>query len=110
MKLANHDEIVRAIEGLRRVRVQFHSKEDGGVALTRDCAPMDFAASRSAHDQTPRYHFWDFESDSGKPHTLSLRAAQIHSVEVLDSGFEPETFVTWPTNWAVPRTTWGSKN
>ena len=60
---------------------------------------------------TPRYHFWDFESDSGKPHTLSLRAVQIHSVEVLlDSGFEPETFVTWPTNWAVPRTTWGSKN
>ncbi|MEA1263837.1 hypothetical protein MicroSTF_12420 [Microbacterium sp. STF-2] len=110
MQLPNHDDIIHAIEHRREVRVRFHSKEDGGVALTRDCAPMDYAASRRAHDQTPRYHFWDFDSDSGKPHVLSLPATQIHSVEVLDSVFDPEAFVTWPTSWAVPRTTWGTVN
>lgn len=110
MQLPNHSDILRAIEDRRLVRVQFYSKEDGGALLVRECAPMDFAPGKKVHDPTPRYHFWDFDSDSGKPHPLLLPAMQIESVEVLDPEFEPETFVAWTTTWAVPRTTWGRAN
>jgi hypothetical protein len=110
MELDNHDDIVRAIEERQEVEVQFRSKEDGGVLLTRRCAPMDFAPSTRAHDKTPRYHFWDFESDSPRNHTLSLLANQILYVKVLDSTFDPASFVNWRTNWTIPRTTWGFYN
>jgi hypothetical protein len=110
MELPNHDEIIQAIDDRNEVRVEFRSKEDGGAILSRSCAPMDFGPGRRAFDQTPRYHFWDLESDSGVNHTLSLLASQITSVEVLDSSFEPSSFVTWTPNWIVARTTWGDFN
>lgn len=110
MELPNHGEIIQAINDLREVRVEFQSKEDGGAILSRSCAPMDYGPSRRASDKTPRYHFWDFESDSGANHTLSLLASQITSVEVLDTSFDPASFVSWDPNWFVARTTWGSSN
>lgn len=110
MELSNHGEIVEAINDLREVRVEFRSKEDGGAILSRICAPMDYGPSGRARDKTPRYHFWDFESDSGSTHTLSLPASQITSVEVLGSSFDPSSFVSWNPNWFVVRTTWGDFN
>ncbi|WGX94378.1 hypothetical protein [Nocardioides sp. L-11A] len=113
MYLTNHDAVLEAIEGCREVRVTWPSQEDGGAVQIRRCAPMDYGPSRRASDQTPRYHFWDFESDSGRNHTLSLLAAQIMSVEVLESMFDPSSFVTWDTNqsrWFVQRNSWGEKN
>lgn len=113
MVLANHADVVQAINDLREVRVTFRSKEDGGAALTRRCAPIDYGPSRRAHDKTPRYHFWDFESDSPKPHVLSLLPSQIIGVELLDSTFDPESFVTWNTAsspWSVIRSSWGAAN
>lgn len=110
MELPNHEQIIQAITNLQEVCVEFSSKEDGGAILTRRCAPMDFGPSRSAHDQTPRYHFWDFDSDSGASHTLSLPATQIMSVEVLESNFDPSSFVSWKTRWIVARSTWGIYN
>jgi len=110
MELPNHDEIIQAINDLHEVRVEFRSKEDGGAILSRICAPMDYGPGRRAIDQTPRYHFWDLESDSGVSHTLSLLASQITSVEVLNSSFDPASFVTWPANWFIDRTTWGNSN
>ncbi|APZ33064.1 hypothetical protein BOH66_01185 [Microbacterium aurum] len=110
MELENHADIVRAIRDLSEVTVTFRSKEDGGARLVRRCAPMDYAASSRAHDKTPRYHFWDFESDSAANHVLSLPASQIESVEVLDTSFDPSSFVTWPTKWAVQRESWGEFN
>jgi hypothetical protein len=110
MQLRNHDEIIQAITDLQEVRVAFRSKEDGGAILSRRCAPMDYGPSRNARNKTPRYHFWDFESDSGRTHTLSLLASQITSVEVLDSSFDPASFVSWKAPWFVVRTTWGNFN
>jgi hypothetical protein len=113
MELPNHDDIIQAIADLREVRVTWPSKEDGGTIQSRRCAPMDYGPSRRAHDQTPRYHFWDFESDSGRSHNLSLMAAQITSVEVLDTTFDPSSFVTWDTRsspWFVIRTSWANSN
>lgn len=110
-KLPNHDDVVGAIEALRQVRVTWPSQDDGGSIQTRLCAPMDYGPSRRALSQPSRYHFWDFESDSGKNHTLSLRADQIVSVEVLDSTFDPSDFATWDVGasaWFTPRTTWGA--
>lgn len=111
--LPNHGDFVQAIGDLREVRVSWRSQEDGGAALNRRCAPMDYGPSRRARDQTPRYHFWDFESDSGSNHTLSLLASQITRVEVLNTAFSPSAFVTWDTNrsrWFTARTSWGIYN
>jgi hypothetical protein len=110
MELHNHDEIIQAINDRNEVRVEFPSKEDGGAILSRVCAPMDFGPGRRVNDQTPRYHFWDLESDSGVNHTLSLMATQITSVEVLRSSFDPSSFVSWDPKWIVARTTWGEFN
>lgn len=110
MELSNHDEVVAAIHARREVAVTFRSKEDGGMVLERRCAPMDFAPGTRARDKTPRYHFWDFESDSGKTHPLSLLADQIIDVQVLESTFNPEEFVSWETSWTIARSTWGSAN
>lgn len=114
VKLSNHDDVMAAIHDRREVLVTWVSKEDGGTNQTRRCAPMDYGPSRIAADKTPRYFFWDFESDSGQNHTLGLLAGRIVSVEILDSTFNPADFVTWDTTvkspWWVPRTTWGADN
>lgn len=52
-----------------------------------------------------RFHLWDYKSDTGQ-HTLSLNPGQIRSIEVLPDTFDPAEFVTWKTNWIVPRD-WG---
>lgn len=105
--LPNHSEIIQAIHDRHEVSVVFPSKEDQGAMLERRCAPMDYGPGRISRAQEDRYHFWDFESDSGVNHTLSLTADQIVSVEVLESVFDPATFVNWPTNWHIHRSTWG---
>ncbi|PVU82044.1 hypothetical protein DDP54_02370 [Cellulomonas sp. WB94] len=102
--------MLSAIADLREVRVKWRSKDDGGQVQVRRCAPMDYGPSRRASDPEPRYHFWDFESDSGRNHVLSLRDDQIVDINILDTSFEPATFVTWSTSWFVKRTTWGSHN
>ena len=106
----NHDEFISAIHNLNLVQVRFQSADDGGAILTRICAPMDYGPSRKFKDGIDRYHVWDFDSDSGKPHTLSLNPIQIVSFEVLEDEFDPSSFVTWPSNWIVPRGTWGEHN
>ncbi|GAB3067703.1 hypothetical protein [Nocardioides zeae] len=113
MKLANHEDIVQAIHDCREVVVEWRSQDDGGTIQRRRCAPMDYALSRRFHDQAPRYHFFDFESDSGWNHPLSLLSSQIERVEVLESTFDPAMFVTWDTRrspWVLPRSTWGDHN
>jgi len=108
--LSNHSEVIQAIHELHEVRVTFPSKSDEGAVLSRRCAPMDYGPGRISTPPEDRYHFWDFESDSGSNHVLSLRSDQIAHVEVLKSTFVPAAFVTWKTNWHVARTTWGAFN
>ena len=48
---------------------------------------------------------WDYESDA-EQHTLSLKLEQISDIEMLEKTFEPSEFVTWQTDWIVPRD-WG---
>lgn len=109
--IGEHAVFVDAIHGCREVRLEFLSKEDGGAKLNRRCAPMDYGPSRRASDQSDRYHLWDFDSDAPMgSHVLSLLPAQIVSVTLLDTTFDPASFVTWPTQWFVPRTTWGAHN
>lgn len=113
MKIVNHEEVINAIHSLTNVRVTWRSKDDNGSMQTRLCAPMDYGPSRRGRDTTPRYHFWDFESDSGKNHVLSLLASQIEAVVVVDSQFKPDDFVAWDTRtspWFVARVSWGTKN
>ncbi len=106
----NHDDVLTAIVELREVKVTWRSQDDGGRIQVRRCAPMDYGPWRRAGDPAPRYHFWDFESDSGRNHNLSLRADQIVEVEILDTRFDPAAFVSWTPKWFVQRTTWGAPN
>ena len=98
------DKFIEAIHSMNKVRVTFHSKEDG-VTLSRVCAPMDYGPSRRAHNKDDRFHSWDYESDQ-QNHVLSLLPDQVISIEVLPDTFEPAEFVTWPPNWIITRD-WG---
>ncbi len=104
---AQHQLFVDAIGDLRKVTVTFFSQEDG-THLRRACAPMDYGPSRRAHDQSDRYHVWDYESDTG-PHSLSLLPAYVVGFELMGENFDPHEFVTWDVKkspWFLPRD-WG---
>jgi len=69
---------------------------------------MDYGPSRRAKIPVSRYHFWDYESDTGA-HQLSLLQDQIRSIEELLSAFDPSDFVTWDlakSPWHIERD-WG---
>lgn len=95
---------IQSIHEKKKVRVTFCSREDKGV-ISRICAPMDYGPSKRTKDKIDRFHMWDYESDK-KQHTLSLKQEQIQNIEVLNENFEPLEFVTWQTDWIVPRD-WG---
>jgi hypothetical protein len=105
----DHEVFISGIEDLEKLIVTFVSKEDADLQLTRSCAPMDFGPSRRTTDQSDRYHFWDYDSDSPTgPHTLSLLPAQVVSIAATDEDFDPAEFVTWsPIEWFYPRD-WGA--
>lgn len=98
------DEFIDAIHSKNKIRLAFHSKEDGH-ALTRTCAPMDYGPGTRAHNKSDRFHSWDYDSDTER-HTLSLLPEQVISIEVLSDLFDPAEFVTWQPNWIVQRD-WG---
>jgi hypothetical protein len=105
----DHEVFVSGIGDRRKVVLTFVSKEDADLHLTRTCAPMDYGPSLRARDQSDRYHFWDYDSDSrGGRHTLSLLPAQIASIDGTNERFDPAEFVTWgpPCAWFYPRD-WG---
>jgi hypothetical protein len=99
-----NDKFIQAIHAQRKVRVTFYSKEDRSL-LVRMCAPMDYGSSRRAKRKNDRFHLWDYESDTGE-HVLSLNPEQVKDIQVLDECFNPAEFITWDTNWIVPRD-WG---
>lgn len=106
----DHDVFISGIEARTKVILTFASKEDFGGELIRRCAPMDFGPSRRTKDQSDRYHFWDYDSDSPQGrHPLSLRPGQVVSIEPTTEPFDPAEFVTWdaPYRWFWPRN-WGS--
>jgi hypothetical protein len=101
------DKFISAIRSKNKIRLAFFSKQDGRE-ISRTCAPMDFGPSRKAANKVDRFHFWDYDSDTGS-HTLSLQPQQISKMEIMLEQFEPATFVTWSTKsspWFVERD-WG---
>lgn len=98
------DRFIDAIHELTKITLTFQSKEDGR-RITRLCAPMDYGPSRKAKNQDNRFHFWDYESDT-RNHVLSLLPEQIVNMQFSNEKFEPSEFVTWNTNWIIPRD-WG---
>lgn len=82
----HHEVFISALELREKVRLTFFSKEDS-QHLVRVCAPMDFGPSRRTHDQSDRYHFWDYDSDRGR-HTLSLLSNQVIEIRAVgEPGF-----------------------
>lgn len=57
---SDHEVFISALEFQEKIQLTFFSKEDTRE-LVRVCAPMDFGPSRRTHDQSDRYHFWDYE-------------------------------------------------
>ncbi len=102
------EKFIDAIRSKRKIRLTFHSKEDGRQ-LVRTCAPMDLGPSRRAANKDDRFHLWDYDSDTGS-HTLSVLPDQIVELEVLPDQFDPSEFVTWSTQaspWFIERD-WGA--
>jgi hypothetical protein len=104
----DHEAFISGIGDCTKVVLTFVSKEDEGLRLTRTCAPMDYGPGSRTKDQSDRYHFWDYDSDSptGR-HTLSLLPGQIISIVPTEESFAPAEFVAWETAWHYPRD-WGS--
>jgi len=98
------DKFLSAIHSKNKLKVIFLSKEDGRH-INRTCAPMDFGPGRYTRAKSDRFHFWDYDSDTGS-HVLSLLPEQVVSLEIQEQHFEPGDFVTWQTKWIVPRN-WG---
>lgn len=98
----------QAINTKSKLQVTFFSKEDNAY-LTRLCAPFDIGPSSRAKDKTDRYHFWNYDSDTGS-HNLSLIDEQVTDIKILDEKFEPSTLITWnfkPNSWYLQRD-WGN--
>jgi hypothetical protein len=106
----DHETFISGIGDLKKVNLAFFSKEDAGLQLTRTCAPMDYGPSRRTKDQSDRYHFWDYDSDSpGGRHPISLLPEQVVLIDKTNMEFDPAEFVTWdpPYEWFYARD-WGS--
>lgn len=92
-------EFVDAIRDKKRVKVIFYSQEEKRF-LVRVCAPIDYGMDASVSGAgAERLNFWDYEGqkeaqNSGQAtHTLSLRADQVRSMNVLDEFFDPSELV-----------------
>ncbi|WP_163121756.1 hypothetical protein [Acinetobacter portensis] len=96
-----------AITNKKKVKISFFSKEDNKI-IERLCAPFDIGPSRKYHDQSDRYHFWDYESDK-KNHVLSLVDGQVTNILITNEPFEPSSIITWDISknpWFIKRD-WG---
>jgi hypothetical protein len=94
-------EFVDAIRDKKRVKVIFYSQEEKRF-LVRVCAPIDYGMDAGVNASTAdaeRLHFWDYEGKKEgqnadqTAHTLSLRADQVRSMNVLDEFFDPSELV-----------------
>lgn len=99
-------EFVDAIRDKKRVKVIFYSQEEKRF-LVRVCAPIDYgmdAGVSATSSGAERLNFWDYEGakegqNAGQAtHTLSLRADQVRSMNVLDEFFDPNELVASTTN------------
>ena len=107
MQHRDHLLFIQAIHEKRKILCRYWSHEDN-AELVRVCAPYDFAPSRRYKDPSPRYHFWNYQSDSG-PHPMGLIADQIREMTLLEERFEPAEIVNWDVAkrpWTVTRD-WG---
>ena len=98
---------IRAIHDFNIIKITFFSKEDNSI-LERICAPMDYGPSRRDKLKNDKFHFWDFDSDSGS-HTLSLSPNQVRSIEITSNKFDPAKFIKWDVSkspWFITRN-WG---
>ena len=101
--MAIYDVFIESIHGLRLVKIQCNSQEKG--MIERICVPFDHGPSRRYKDGLDRFHFYDLDSPDGK-HNLSILPEQLIAIEILETLFDPETYVTWTPNWIVKRD-WG---
>ncbi len=93
-------EFVDAIRDKKRVKVIFYSQEEKRF-LVRVCAPIDYgmdAGVSATSNGAERLNFWDYEGkkegqNAQAAHTLSLRADQVRSMNVLDEFFDPSELV-----------------
>jgi len=103
----DHEIFLATLHEKRIVILRFYSKEDKS-SIIRACAPMDFGPSRRAKEQSNRYHFWDYDSDTGR-HPLSLLPEQVIEIQDAYNSFDPAEFVTWnilTSPWFLERN-WG---
>tara|TARA_B110000977_G_scaffold194924_1_gene272424 strand:- start:778 stop:1095 length:318 start_codon:yes stop_codon:yes gene_type:complete len=97
-------EFTEAIHNKTKLKITYHADKYGGE-ITRLCAPMDVKSSAVSKDNTPKFHFWDYEGSKGK-HVTSKLSESISSLETTSIPFNPSEFVSWNTNWGISRD-WG---
>ncbi len=98
------DKFIEAIRSMNKISVTYFKKKDEST-VTRTCAPMDIGPHKRFPDKGEYYQVWDYDGSNG-PHPSPLKSDQIISVNILSEKFDPSEFVTWQTEWTIPRD-WG---
>jgi hypothetical protein len=96
---------IDAIHKNLKVEIKYQSKEKG--LITRQCIPFDYGPSQRANikDKRDKYHFLDLNSPKGM-HLIAGDPERVLEVKQLNESFDPGQYITWDTNWTIPRD-WG---
>jgi hypothetical protein len=101
--LSAHENFLQAIHNKQLVSITFNSHEKG--IITRTCVPYDYGPSNKYQDKSNRYHFHDLNSPDGS-HPLSILPKDLKQLQILDTYFNPSTYVKWTPKWHFQRD-WG---
>lgn len=110
-KHSDHDTFIEAIHSKKMVSVTYYAKKYG-KNRTRLCAPLDFGPSRRQgriiDGGEIKYHFYDYESESGA-HPVPIETKFIINMKITNDEFSPADFINWSlieNPWFVDRN-WG---
>lgn len=98
------ENFIQAIHNKKKAIITYYSKKDN-APVRRQCAPLDIGPHARYPDKGDYYFIWDYDG-SDKAHPVPKKAEDIISLEILDEEFDPSEFITWDTNWTIPRD-WG---
>ena len=100
-----YDLFINAIHDKKIIKVIEDTDEKGRIERT--AIPYDFGKSKRGNltENPDKYHMHHIETS----HTVSILPSKIVSMELTGESFDPADYVTWETNWNIPRD-WGDKS
>ncbi len=89
---SDHNVFIQGIQQKKRLKLTFSGRKNP-QSLVRQCAPLHYSKGQIEGDDLDSYYLWDFEVTKGN-HFLSLSPSQIVAMELAESTFNIEDFIT----------------